>query len=89
MFVSNRCRSVSVGTLAVAMSACSASPSRNILGAYFPSWMLCAVAGIAGALIARAVLSSAGLLEEIPAPAVVLMVLAVAVTLGIWLLWLA
>jgi hypothetical protein len=51
--------------------------------------MLCAVAGIAGALIARAVLSSAGLLEEIPAPAVVLMVLAVAVTLGIWLLWLA
>ena len=87
--MSNRCRSVGVGAMAVAISACSASPSRNILGAYFPSWMICAVAGIAAALIARAVLSAAGLLEEIPAPAVVLMVLAVAVTLGIWLVWLA
>ena len=87
--MSNRCRSVSVGAMAATISACSASPSRNILGAYFPSWMICAAAGVAGALIARTVLSSTGLLEEIPAPAVVLMVLAVAVTLGIWLAWLA
>lgn len=87
--MSNRCRSVSVGAMAATISACSASPSRNILGAYFPSWMICAAAGVAGALIARTVLSSTGLLEEIPAPAVVLMVLAVAVTLGIWLVWLA
>jgi len=87
--VSNRYRRVGFGAMAVTISACSASPSRNILGAYFPSWMICAVAGVAAALVARAVLSSAGLLEEIPAPAVVLMVLAVAVTLGIWLAWLA
>jgi hypothetical protein len=75
--------------LACGLSACEGSPSRNILGSYFPSWMVCAIGGIAAAVIARAILKATGLLAEVPAPLPVLLALACAVTFGIWLLWLA
>jgi hypothetical protein len=71
------------------LSACDGAPSRNILGSYFPSWMVCALAGIAAAVIGRSILKAAGLLEEVPAPLAVLLAIACAVTFGLWLLWLA
>ena len=74
---------------ALGLSACDGSPSRNILGSYFPSWMVCAIGGIAAAVIARAILKATGLLAELPAPFVVLLAVGCAVTFGIWLLWLA
>jgi YtcA family len=77
------------GALAVTLTGCDGSPSRNILGSYFPSWMVCALAGLVLALIARAVLKATGILEELPAPLVVLMAFGCAVTFGLWLFWLA
>ena len=74
---------------ALALAGCDGSPSRNILGSYFPSWMVCALVGIVLALLARAVLKATGILEELPAPLVVLMAFGCAVTFGLWLLWLA
>lgn len=73
----------------VGCAGCDGSPSRNILGSYFPSWMVCALVGIVLALVARAVLKATGMLEELPAPLVVLMAFGCAVTFGLWLLWLA
>src|SRR5882762_10412531 len=55
------------GTLIVTLTGCDGSPSRNILGSYFPSWMVCAVAGIVLALVARTVFKATGILEELPA----------------------
>jgi hypothetical protein len=75
--------------LLLALAACDGAPSRNILGSYFPSWMVCALIGSVVALLARAVLKATGLLEELPAPLVVLLALGCAVTFGLWLLWLA
>jgi hypothetical protein len=75
--------------LIVTLTGCDGSPSRNILGSYFPSWMVCAVAGIVLALVARTVFKATGILEELPAPLVVLMAFGCAVTFGLWLLWLA
>ena len=75
--------------LSFAMTACDGAPSRNILGSYFPSWMVCALVGLAVALAARAVLSATGLLEELPAPLVVLLALGCAVNFALWLIWLA
>jgi hypothetical protein len=77
------------GALVVTLTGCDGSPSRNILGSYFPSWMVCALAGLVLALVARAVLKATGILEELPAPLVVLMAFGCAVTFGLWLLWLA
>jgi hypothetical protein len=71
------------------MCGCSGSPSRNILGSYFPSWMVCALGGLVVALVARFALKAAGLLTEIPAPLVVLLAIGCATTFGLWLLWLA
>lgn len=75
--------------LSALVAGCDGAPSRNILGSYFPSWMVCALAGIALALVARAVLKLTGLLEELPAPLVVLLAFGCAVNFAIWLLWLA
>jgi hypothetical protein len=75
--------------LAFGLGACEGSPSRNILGSYFPSWMVCAIGGIAAAVIARAIFKATGLLAELPAPLPVLLAIGCAVTFGIWLLWLA
>jgi hypothetical protein len=35
------------------LDGCNGAPSRNILGSYFPSWMVCALVGIALALPLR------------------------------------
>ena len=70
-------------------AGCDGAPSRNILGSYFPSWMVCALVGIVLALVARAVLKHTGLLEELPAPFVVLLAFGCAVNFAMWLVWLA
>ncbi len=71
------------------LSGCSSSPSRNILGSYFPSWMVCALVGLVAALAARAALKASGLLGELPVPLVVLLSIGCATTFALWLLWLA
>jgi hypothetical protein len=75
--------------LSCMISACSGSPSRNILGSYFPAWMVCALVGLAAALAVRVALKATGLLTELPAPLVVLLSLGCATTFALWLLWLA
>lgn len=51
--------------------------------------MVCALVGIALALVARAILRAAGLLEEIPVPFVVILAIACAGTFAMWLIWLS
>jgi hypothetical protein len=72
-----------------ALAGCEGAPSRNILGSYFPSWMVCALAGIALALIARVIFKASGLLEQLPVPFVVMLAIACAGTFALWLLWLS
>ena len=71
------------------LGGCDGAPSRNILGSYFPSWMVCALVGIALALAARAIFKASGLLEEIPVPFVVMLAIACAGTFAMWLIWLS
>src|SRR6187551_1774385 len=65
------------------LAGCSGAPSRNILGSYFPSWMVCALAGIAVGVGARAAFKSMGLLEEIPFLFPVILAIVVAATLAV------
>jgi hypothetical protein len=67
------------------LCGCNGSPSRNILGSYFPSWMVCALGGLVAALAARVILKATGLLTEVPAPLVVLLSVGCATTFAIWL----
>jgi YtcA family len=68
---------------------CDGAPSRNILGSYFPSWMVCALVGIALALAARAIFKASGILEELPIPFLVIVAIACAGTFAMWLIWLS
>jgi hypothetical protein len=71
------------------LGGCDGAPSRNILGSYFPSWMVCALVGLALALAARAIFKATGLLEELPVPLVVMLAIGCAGTFAMWLIWLA
>jgi YtcA-like protein len=71
------------------LNGCDGAPSRNILGSYFPSWMVCALVGIALALAARAIFKALGMLEELPVPFVVMLAIACAGTFAMWLIWLS
>ncbi|WP_419759134.1 YtcA family lipoprotein [Acidisoma sp.] len=69
------------------LSACSTAPAQDILGSFFPAWMLCAVIGIAAAVILRLVLGAVGLAAFVPLPALTFIAVAIAMTLLIWLIW--
>jgi hypothetical protein len=71
------------------LGGCDGAPSRNILGSYFPSWMVCALVGLALALAARAIFKAVGMLEEIPVPLVVMLAIGSAGTFAMWLIWLS
>lgn len=84
-----RMHAVAAVMSAFLLDACSASPSRNILGSYFPTWMLCALLGIAGTAAIRFILIKTGVDAVLPMPALVYLCFWVAVTLTAWLVWLA
>lgn len=62
------------------------APSFEFFGAFFPAWMLCSLAGIAGAAGMRAVLITPRLLGTVPYPLAVCAAAGVTVALLAWLL---
>jgi hypothetical protein len=64
-----------------------AAPSLNILGSFFPTWMLCFLGAIVATVVVRRLLGAAGVGKYLPAPALISIALLVAFTLGGWLLW--
>lgn len=81
-------RALLVAPWCLLMAACSESPSRNILGSYFPTWMVCALLGIVGVLAIRWAFVKSGIDAALPVPVLVYLSLWIAVTLAIWLIWL-
>jgi hypothetical protein len=69
-----------------ALAGCSASPSVNIFGSYFPSWMLCAFAGLVLAALTSVAFGAAGIDKVLPVPLLVYLALSVAFAFGAWLL---
>jgi len=61
-------RALLLAAASCTIAGCSlaAAPSFELFGAFFPAWMLCALAGIVGAAGARVVLTSATFNEMIP-----------------------
>jgi len=73
--------------IALPVAACSSAPTMDLLGSYFPGWMLCAVVGVAAAVIIRQILAVAGINEYVVAPLLTYAGLALAATLLAWLFW--
>jgi hypothetical protein len=68
------------------LGGCEHAPSINLLGAYFPSWMLCVAIGIALTLLARWVLVAAGVDASLGPRSVVYPAFALALSLAAWLM---
>lgn len=57
-----------IGALAFSAGGCVAqtSPSLPLFGAYFPSWLVCTIAGVIGAVLMRGVFIKLGIDEVLP-----------------------
>jgi hypothetical protein len=62
-------------------------PQINVIGSFFPSWMLCAAIGIVAAVLARQVFLRVGIDSYIGPRALVYPSLALLVTLTLWVTW--
>ena len=70
------------------VGGCSGSPTQNVFGSFFPSWMLCALAGLVFAVVMHRVFVAVGIDKTLPAPFLVYLALVVAFTFAAWLIWL-
>ena len=68
-------------------AGCSRAPSFNILGSFFPSWILCGVIGIILAVIVRALFVRIKFEEELSPLILVYPCMAAFFTFTIWLLF--
>lgn len=71
------------------LQGCSGAPSRNILGSYFPSWMVCALIALIITVIVRSLFVKAGIDATLPAPLIAYLGMFAAFTFAVWLIWLA
>jgi hypothetical protein len=69
------------------LQGCTRSPSTNVLGAYFPDWLFCIVAAVAGAVLIRLLLLRASLDEWLDPPAVAYPALVALLAFAGWLLF--
>ena len=71
------------------MSGCASpgAPSLILFGAYFPGWILCAVAGILAAIAARIAMVMSGLSDALPLQLFVCVALGLVVAIAAWLFW--
>jgi hypothetical protein len=72
-----------------ALSGCASAPSISILGAFFPGWMLCIIAGIALTLALRGLLMAAGLDEYVGPRGVIYPAAVLLLTLVTWMAFFA
>ena len=73
--------------MTAAITAFSAAPMQNIMGSFFPSWMLCAVAGLIGIVAVRQVLVGLGVHENLPVPLLTYFAVALMIACAIWLVF--
>ena len=73
--------------IALPVAACNYAPTMDLLGSYFPAWMLCAAIGIVASVIIRQILAVTGINDYVVAPLLTYAGLAVSATLLAWLLW--
>ena len=72
---------------ALPVTACSTAPAQDLVGSYFPAWMLCAAGGVVAAVIIRLILVAAGISEYVVAPPLTYTAIAASATFGFWLTW--
>ena len=78
------CRALLLGTML--LCGCARSPSFNVLGSYFPGWILCILAGIGVAVIVHILLNRMGWERRLPALPLFYCALTILVACVVWLI---
>ena len=52
-------------TLAVLVSGCRLAPSVNILGSFFPAWLICIVVGVVLTVLSRQLFVAVGVASDL------------------------
>jgi YtcA family len=76
-----------VGMNLIYLTGCRGAPSINLLGSFFPGWMLCMILGVIGALLLRRVFIKINIDAHLPLPVFVYLCLSIFITLLSWLLF--
>jgi hypothetical protein len=76
-----------VGMNLIFLTGCKGAPSINLLGSFFPGWMLCMILGVIGTLLLRQVFIKINIDAHLPLPGIVYFCLWVFITLLSWLLF--
>jgi hypothetical protein len=74
-------------TTLIFLTGCRGAPSINLVGSFFPAWMLCIGIGVIGVLASRRVFVRTGIEPHLGALPVVYFCLWVLLTLCSWLLF--
>lgn len=67
------------------LGGCAHSPTVDVLGSYFPAWMLCIIVGLVVTLLIRLLLIGFGIYPHLRLKPVIICCMAVFFTLVIWL----
>ena len=73
-------------TLVFALSGCARSPSFNVLGSYFPGWIVCMVASILVTALIRFVVNRLQWEQKVPALPLFYFSIALLIACLIWLI---
>lgn len=71
----------------VLLTGCTRAPSFNILGSYFPAWLLCLLVGILLTVAARIVFRKYNVLDALNPPLLMYSCLTAFFTFAIWLIF--
>ena len=70
------------------LTGCAGSPTQDVFGSFFPSWMVCAIGGLVCAAALHRIFAAAGVDKTIPLPFLAYLSLAATCTFALWLIWL-
>ena len=81
------CRRLAPSALAMLVTGCTAGPTQNIVGSYFPAWLICAVVGSIATVVIRQLLVLADLESHLILAPLTYAGMALSLCLLVWLAW--
>ena len=73
--------------IGIVCAGCSRAPSINVLGSFFPAWMVCTIVAIVLALVVRYALLKFQLESEVGHVGIFYLCLVIFLACGLWLLF--
>lgn len=74
-------------TVLLMLVGCSHSPEYSIFGSFFPAWIFCSVGGLLLMVGARSVIARTAISEQLAAPMLFYLSMAVFLTCMLWLVF--